>query len=408
MAIRKSEPNAEPMSLSAMTRIQGVPRKQACPEIHEPSLTAKVKGRIELRRTVIGLLLLSVLGIAASFALRETSAATVNQTSITYHGGPVMTGATDIYFIWCGNWAALTGPNSKDTQDILTRFGGEIGGSIHSQINATYPDGGGYPQSFIFGWFDTAFTPPGLDLDQQAIQDIVRESIQAGHLPFDPAGIYIVVASSDIASTATGLCTPNANPHHGSFPYNNQTVKYAFMGNAARCPNILASQFFAADGSQLPTPNGNVAADAMVSTLIHTMDATVTDPFHTAWYDGSGLENADKCNGSFSHTLTAANGARYNFTSNGAQDKYLIQDNWVNNYGGYCSQYNDAPPRVDDQSIQVNHDTNLNPNANDYMDAIAVQADGKIVVGGFFTALAPNGGPSITRNHIARLNADDY
>src|SRR5207247_5918696 len=41
-----------------------------------------------------------------------------------------------------------------------------------------------------------------------------------------------------------------------------------------------------------------------------------------------------------------------------------------------------------------------------YVEAIEVQADGKILVGGFFTALAPNGGPSITRNRIARLNAD--
>ena len=51
-------------------------------------------------------------------------------------------------------------------------------------------------------------------------------------------------------------------------------------------------------------------------------------------------------------------------------------------------------------------DTTFNPSANDFIDAIAVQPDGKIIVGGFFTALAPNGGASVTRNHIARLNSD--
>jgi uncharacterized delta-60 repeat protein len=51
-------------------------------------------------------------------------------------------------------------------------------------------------------------------------------------------------------------------------------------------------------------------------------------------------------------------------------------------------------------------DMTFNPNANDYIDAFAVQPDGKIIVGGFFTALAPNGGASVTRNHIARLNSD--
>ena len=42
----------------------------------------------------------------------------------------------------------------------------------------------------------------------------------------------------------------------------------------------------------------------------------------------------------------------------------------------------------------------FNPNANNEVDSIAVQADGKILVGGFFTNIG--GQP---RNHIARLDA---
>ena len=38
--------------------------------------------------------------------------------------------------------------------------------------------------------------------------------------------------------------------------------------------------------------------------------------------------------------------------------------------------------------------------------SIAVQADGKILAGGDFTTLAPNGGATVTRNHIARLETD--
>src|SRR5882762_2109802 len=43
----------------------------------------------------------------------------------------------------------------------------------------------------------------------------------------------------------------------------------------------------------------------------------------------------------------------------------------------------------------------FDPNANDAVIALAVQADGKILVGGFFTFI---GGQ--TRNNIARLNPD--
>jgi len=48
----------------------------------------------------------------------------------------------------------------------------------------------------------------------------------------------------------------------------------------------------------------------------------------------------------------------------------------------------------------------FDPNANAFIICVAVQSNGKILIGGRFTALAPNGGGSFTRNRIARLNAD--
>lgn len=51
-------------------------------------------------------------------------------------------------------------------------------------------------------------------------------------------------------------------------------------------------------------------------------------------------------------------------------------------------------------------DATFNPNANSPVYAIAVQTDGKILAGGVFTTLAPNGGAAVARNRIARLNAN--
>ncbi len=52
-------------------------------------------------------------------------------------------------------------------------------------------------------------------------------------------------------------------------------------------------------------------------------------------------------------------------------------------------------------------DAAFDPNAGGgNVNAIALQADGKIVIGGFFTTLSPNGGAAVTRNRIARLNPD--
>src|SRR4051794_28923165 len=48
----------------------------------------------------------------------------------------------------------------------------------------------------------------------------------------------------------------------------------------------------------------------------------------------------------------------------------------------------------------------FDPNANSTIFAVVVQPDGKMVIGGNFTTLAPNGGSVVQRNYIARLNPD--
>src|SRR5438552_4006219 len=46
------------------------------------------------------------------------------------------------------------------------------------------------------------------------------------------------------------------------------------------------------------------------------------------------------------------------------------------------------------------------PNANSTVFVVVVQQDGKTLIGGAFTTLSPNGGATVTRNRIARLNPD--
>ncbi len=52
-------------------------------------------------------------------------------------------------------------------------------------------------------------------------------------------------------------------------------------------------------------------------------------------------------------------------------------------------------------------DASFDPNANSPVFSVAVQADGKVLLGGVFKRLQPNGAASsTTRNNIARVNAD--
>lgn len=48
----------------------------------------------------------------------------------------------------------------------------------------------------------------------------------------------------------------------------------------------------------------------------------------------------------------------------------------------------------------------FDPNANGLVRSVVVQPDGKILLGGDFTTLSPKGGPTVSRNRIARLNPD--
>src|SRR5260221_7308694 len=47
----------------------------------------------------------------------------------------------------------------------------------------------------------------------------------------------------------------------------------------------------------------------------------------------------------------------------------------------------------------------FDPNADGPVRVVVIQTDGKILIGGDFTTLSPNGS-SVTRNRIARLNPD--
>src|SRR6266550_1632214 len=62
-------------------------------------------------------------------------------SGINYHGGPVMLGRPNVYYIWYGNWSG----NSATT--ILTDLANGIGGSPYFNINTTYYNGSNQPVS---------------------------------------------------------------------------------------------------------------------------------------------------------------------------------------------------------------------------------------------------------------------
>ena len=294
----------------------------------------------------LSLLLLTVLVVGLDrTALAQTPTASqrpagnINTTTkMLYHDGPIMTGSQSIYFIWYGCWDDNCGFMGNTTiPSILRDFMITVGGSAYAQINRTYPNAAGQIPTGALFYGHEVFDrySRGNELTASDIQQIVADQIASNALPQDPVGIYVVLASADVSSNATGFCIPAAHPHHGFGSVLGARFQYAFVGNPMRCPSLAAPQFMAADGTQLPTPNGSLAADAMASTLANLLSRVITNPAGGAWFDRYGLENAVKCEGQFGETYLTANGARANLRL--AQRDFLIQQNWVNDRKGRCA-----------------------------------------------------------------------
>ncbi len=244
----------------------------------------------------------------------------VTGNGINYHGGPVMLGTPNVYYIWYGNWSG----NSATT--ILTDLANGIGGSPYFNINTTYYNGSNQPVSGAvhYAGSTTDNYSAGTTLSDSGVQAVVSSAITSGRLPKDTNGVYFVLTSADV-NESSGFCTQYCGWHtHGNIA--GSDIKFSFIGNPDRCPSACEAQ--------TTGPNGNAGADGMASIISHELEEAVTDPDLNAWYDRTGAENADKCAWTFGATYPA-NGAIANMRL-GSRD-YLIQRNWVNASGGFCS-----------------------------------------------------------------------
>jgi hypothetical protein len=240
---------------------------------------------------------------------------------IFYHGGPLILGTTNVYYIWYGNWSG----NSATT--ILTDLARNIGGSSYFNINTTYYNGSNVHVTNAVNYVTSTNDnySRGTSLSDSAIQGVVADAVTSGRLPYDTNAVYFVLTSADVTASS-GFCTQYCGWHtYGTI--NGFNIKYAFIGNPDRCPSACEAQ--------TTGPNGNAGADGMASIIAHELEEAVTDPNLNAWYDRRGAENADKCAWTFGTTHTASNGSLYNVTL--GSRNYLIQRNWVNASGGYCS-----------------------------------------------------------------------
>lgn len=266
----------------------------------------------------------------SSYAPPDAGGTSASIYPITYHGGPVMT-SPNINVIWYGNWNQSNGTDTQAGQNIIKNLlsGLQLNDNGYVQITTS----GGYTtplystvslvNSAAYYTYPTT-TSYSKNLRDSDIKTIVLNSITKGGFTNNASlnsNIYLVLTSSDV-SLNSGFCSKYCGWHtYTTSTTAGATIKYAFIGNSARCLSSCAAQSV--------SPNSNPGVDGMASVIAHEIEETVTDPVLNAWFNSNGAENADMCSWTFGNQITQLpNGSYWNVgfpSSSSASSLFLLQ-----------------------------------------------------------------------------------
>jgi hypothetical protein len=262
--------------------------------------------------------------------------------AIDYHGGPVMLNSHPVHIIWYGNW------NGNSALTILPQFISGLNQSPYFAINSTYTDSNhnfNISSGVTLGSQTFDSYSQGTTLSDAGLRNVVSSAMSRGAVPVDPNAVYFVLSSGDVNQIGSlgEFCVQFCGFHTHTSLFNND-IKYAFVGNASpKCINNPTTDKTCVLANFTSSPNNNVGADGMASTIAHELSETVTDPDLNAWYRGDGShENGDLCNLNYGPTFTTSNGSQANITLGGIN--YLIQQNWLNDGGGGCTMASTGNP----------------------------------------------------------------
>jgi phosphate-induced protein 1 len=251
-------------------------------------------------------------------------------TTIKYHGGPVLLNTVPVFVIYYGDVPS-------GTQDIINAFFSDLSPSGQYDVNQTY-----YNAQMLHISGALSFVPAadayhdnysqgvGSTLGSSSIPKIIKAAIDSHGLPADPTGVYFVITAPD--QKVSGFCTSFC-AYHTHTTINNTDIKYALVPDPGQactgCDGNVAVY------GEDTTPNGDRGADEVTDSAFHELSETVSDPDLNAWYTSNGSENGDLCNYNYGATYKAKNGSTANARL--GKNDYLIQTIWENTGAGFCA-----------------------------------------------------------------------
>ena len=274
---------------------------------------------------------------------------------VAYHGGTLMTQQVELYNIYIGQRA--NDYSSSTTPSILGTFAENLSGSRYGNIITYYHDNTKKHPKLIDNSYsfqgNIYYTYSGHSLDDSVISSAIQTAISTNAITPNSNQIYSVFFRGDYhyysaqrnASWLTDWCGI-----HGTVTLSGVELVVLAIDDSAYLPlsspnkTICAPLFYGAAVSSgasytgaAPTchvhncsfssPNGNAAADAMVSVYTSMLFEARTDKLLDGYYrDCDGAEVGDLCHNNYGEIQTSGS---VNFNVEVGSKKYLVQQQWI-------------------------------------------------------------------------------
>ena len=276
----------------------------------------------------------------ASLDTREKLAGSCSQQNLNYHGGPLVTGSVTLYNIYVG--LSPGDYSGSTTPSIIENFSSSFSKSSYWSILEDYYSNLRDVPTFVFG--GNAFVGHNsMTLTDSDVVNIIKYSIRNNPWSENNA-IYAIIFRGDFS-----YCTSSKSSNscwntdwcgfHSIFKsaYIGMVMgDTAFSSDKAGCSTLFNGDVYTqgiqwsgaspSGGGVFVSPNGNDAADSLVSVYAHELFEAVTDS-NGGWYrDCDGYEMGDMCESTYGYIMTSE-GRNFNVEMGGHQ--FLVQSEWL-------------------------------------------------------------------------------
>jgi hypothetical protein len=301
----------------------------------------------------------------AGYAIAQ-DVASGSATSVTYHGGSVMTGTVTVHTIF---WAPPGYSFQAGYQSLVQQFFTDVAGDTSATGACTTSDCNAFTDLEQYGQetgVDQA-SPPGVtpgsyDIAYTTADDSITDSdsYPSSGQCASPLGVETCLTDAQVQAATDHEAPTMAGsrgltnlwivflPQNvdeginidecGTDAFGGYHGELNLSGHGPTIYAVVVDPSIETEVDQGADPEGNPYAEPAISAAAHETVESITDPEGTGWVNSDGFEVADMCEaGPQTGTAlgTATDGSPYNQVING--NKYLIQEMWSDDDKG-CVQ----------------------------------------------------------------------